>query len=107
MKGGEGMRNRITNIELEEMLLKQFLTKSDIHKIMGMPKWSKVKKAFEDARKLATNKGMNNYYEDKVHVTLVFELLGYEEARILRYAKMERQIKKDASPVERVASQVR
>ncbi len=99
------MRKRISNIELEEMLLKQFLTKSDIHKIMGMPKWAKVSKAFDDARKLATNKGLCNYYDDKVHVTLVFELLGYEEARVHRYAKMERQIKRDTAAVESTVSQ--
>ena len=88
------MKHKITNIELEDMLLKQFLTKSDIRMIMGMPRWEKAKKAFEDARKLAEKKGMSNYYEDKVHVTLVFELLGYDEARVHKYAKIEQERKK-------------
>lgn len=88
------MRKQISNIELEDMLLKQFLTKTDIHNIMGKPRWAKASKAFDDARKLAETEGMHNYYDDKVHVTLVFKLLGYEEARVHRYAKMERERKK-------------
>ena len=98
---------RSTNVEKEEVLMDQFITRSQIKILCDVGRWDKIQQIFNEARSMAESRGKRNYHDNKVHTELVLELLGINEAQIHKYAKMERQIKKDAPPVERVASQDR
>lgn len=95
-----------SNIKKEAVLMNQFINKSQIRILNDGGRWDKIQKIFDDARSIAERQGKRNYHNEKVHTSLVIELLDIDEGKIHKYAKLERQIKKDASCVEKAASQI-
>lgn len=98
---------RSTNVEKEEVLMDQFITRSQIKILCDGGRWDKIQQIFNDARSIAESRGKRNYHDNKVHTELVLELLGINEAQIHKYAKIERQIKRDTSADQSSVSQIR
>ena len=94
-----------SNIQKEVVLMNQFINKSQIRILNDGGSWDKIQQIFDDARHAAVKQGKRNYHTDKVHASLVLELLEIDESKIHRLAELERQIKRDTAAVESTVSQ--
>lgn len=93
-----------TNIEKEAIILKGFINKSDIRKLMNNAPWEDVCAVFNKIQAdIIREKKIP--HKTKVRVCRVLAEIETSEEEIHRNAAIERQIKKDAPSVERVASQ--
>lgn len=86
-----------SNVEKEDVLLKTFISKSDIQKLMDTTNWKNVQNVFQEAREQVLSEGKKLYHNDKVPKSVVVKILGIDEKMIHRNAALERQIKKDVS----------
>lgn len=87
----------VTNIEKESIIMRSFISKTEIQKLMDTSNWKFVQEVFEEARKQVKNEGKKLYHNDKVPRDIVIKVLGINEKEIHKNAAIERQIKKDAS----------
>lgn len=94
-----------TNAEKEAIILKGFVSKSDIRKLMNNAPWEDVCAVFNKIQ-ADIIKEKKIPHKTKVRVCRVLAEIETSEEEIHRYAEIERRIKKDASPVERVASHI-
>lgn len=93
-----------TNIEKEAIILKGFINKSDIRKLMNNAPWEDVCEVFNKIQAdIIREKKIP--HKTKVRVCRVLAELETNEEDIHRYAEIERRIKKDASSFQRAASQ--
>lgn len=86
-----------SNIKKEEVLLKTFISKSDIQKLMDTTNWKQIQDVFKEAREQVLSEGKKLYHNDKVPKRVVVKILGIDEKEIHKNAALERQIKKDVS----------
>ena len=86
-----------TNIQKEEILMKQFINKTDIQRLMDTTVWNSVVEVFELAKAQVLEDGKKLFHRDKVPKDRVVKILGINEKEIHKNAALERQIKKDAS----------
>lgn len=83
---------RVTNIEKEKIILKVFINKEDIKKLIGCSNHAKAIEIFNMANELNTG-----YRDPKyVNVNNVLKIIGIKRSEIFANAELERKIKKDA-----------
>lgn len=82
----------VSNMEKEQIILKVFINKEDIKKLIGCSNHAKAIEIFNMANEL------NEGYKDPkyVNVNNVLKVLGIKKGDIFNNAKIEREIKKDA-----------
>lgn len=96
---------RSTNIEKEKIIMCQFINSIQIQALMDNAPWKNVKEVYNLARQQAIDEG-KQHHSSKVAAKRVLNVLGIDEQTIHEYARLERQIKKDALPTKDEASQV-
>lgn len=103
--------SNISNIEKEQIILKGFVTRSDIKKLIGCSTHKKASDIFDKAN--AINISSNAYCDTSyVNVTHVLKVLNIKASDIFRNADIERklllekgQIKRDTQAVQSEVSQ--
>lgn len=83
----------VSNIEKEKILMKQFITKSDIKKITNGGSHKKTVEIFERANEL----NGENVYKDRKYVNVdnVLRILGIKASDIRTRAEMERKLEQE------------
>ena len=84
----------VTNIEKEKILMHQFISKTQIMRLMDSTNSKAARNVFDECRRQADAEGKTLFHTDKVLKSRVVKLLGINEKEIHRYAELERQNEK-------------